>query len=113
MSNDAEIARLESRTDDASSAELTRRFTAGPVERRKLRIERLAAALLGGLTIALVLPLVGILSVLMVKAWPALSWAFITENPQNYMTAGGVWAPLVGTFYLIFISLAVAAPVGI
>ena len=29
------------------------------------------------------------------------------------MTAGGVWAPLVGTFYLVFISLLVAAPVGV
>ena len=28
------------------------------------------------------------------------------------MTAGGIWAPLVGTFYLVFISLAVAAPIG-
>ena len=41
-----------------------------------------------------------------------LSWAFLTQNPQNYMTAGGIWAPLVGTFYLVFISLAVAAPIG-
>ena len=29
------------------------------------------------------------------------------------MTAGGIWAPLVGTFYLVFISLAVAAPIGV
>lgn len=95
------------------SSESDIRFTAGAVERRKLRIERLVAALLGALTIALVLPLIGILSVLVAKAWPALSWAFISENPQNYMTAGGIWAPLVGTFYLVFISLAVAAPIGI
>jgi phosphate transport system permease protein len=88
-------------------------FTASPIERRKRRVERLAAALLGGLTIALVVPLIGILAVLLAKAWPALSWAFVTQNPQNYMTAGGIWAPLVGTFYLVFISLAVAAPIGI
>ena len=29
------------------------------------------------------------------------------------MTAGGIWAPLVGTFYLVFISLAIAAPIGV
>jgi len=29
------------------------------------------------------------------------------------MTAGGIWAPLVGTFYLVVLSLAVAAPIGI
>ena len=97
---------------DVESGE-TARFSAGLVERRKLLAERLVAVLLGLLTLSLVLPLVGILALLLVKAWPALSWAFLTENPQQYMTAGGIWAPLVGTFYLMFISLAVAAPVGV
>jgi phosphate transport system permease protein len=89
------------------------RFAAGAVERRKLLVERFAMVLLAALTVALVLPLVAILSVLLVKAWPALSWAFLTENPQNQMTAGGIWSPLVGTFYLVAISLAVAAPIGV
>ena len=89
------------------------RFAAGEVEKRKLLVERVAACILGIATIGMVLPLIGILTVLVAKAWPALSWAFLTQNPQNYMTAGGIWAPLVGTFYLVFISLAVAAPIGI
>jgi phosphate transport system permease protein len=89
------------------------RFAAGAVEKRKRLVERVAACILGIATIGLVLPLIGILTVLVVKAWPALSWAFLTQNPQNSMTAGGIWAPLVGTFYLVFISLAVAAPIGI
>jgi phosphate transport system permease protein len=89
------------------------RFTAGAVERRKARVERLVASLLGGVTVLLVLPLIAILATLIVKAWPVLSWAFITENPQSYMRAGGIWAPLIGTFYLVFISLAVAAPIGV
>lgn len=90
-----------------------RRFTAGPIERRKQRVERLVAGVLGLVTASLVLPLVAILATLVVKAWPVLSWAFLTENPQAYMTAGGIWAPLVGTFYLVLISLAVAAPIGV
>jgi len=89
------------------------RFTAGAVEKRKLLVERVAACILGIATIGMVLPLIGILTVLVAKAWPALSWSFLTQNPQNYMTAGGIWAPLVGTFYLVFISLAVAAPIGV
>ena len=89
------------------------RFTAGKVEKRKLAVERIAGGILGVLTIGLVLPLLGILGLLVVKAWPALSWEFLTQNPQSYMTAGGIWAPLVGTFYLVFISLAVAAPIGV
>ena len=37
------------------------RFTAGKVEQRKLAVERIAASLLGALTVGLVLPLVAIL----------------------------------------------------
>ena len=29
------------------------------------------------------------------------------------MTEGGIWAPLVGTFFLVFVSLIVAAPIGV
>ena len=89
------------------------RFVAGPVERRKRLVERIASTVLGVITCSLVLPLVGIMTVLLVKAWPALSWAFLVQNPQDYMTAGGIWAPLVGTFYLVVLSLAIAAPIGI
>ncbi|OHB67642.1 MAG: phosphate ABC transporter, permease protein PstA [Planctomycetes bacterium RBG_13_63_9] len=65
------------------------------------------------MSISLVLPVVAILGYLLAKAWPALSFAFILDNPQDRMTAGGIWAPLVGTFFLVLISLLVAAPVGI
>lgn len=88
-------------------------FTASPVERRKVAIDRLIQAVLMLVTTAIVLPLVAILGYLFVKAWPVLSWSFIVTNPQNYMTAGGIWAPLVGTFYLVLISLAIATPVGV
>jgi phosphate transport system permease protein len=96
-----------------ASAEAIGQFTAGPVERRKQRVQTVVAWILGIFTVGLILPLVGILGTLLVHAWPALSWSFLTVNPQNYMTAGGIWAPLIGTFYLVLISLAVAAPVGV
>jgi phosphate transport system permease protein len=66
-----------------------------------------------GMTLLLVLPMIAIFAHLFVKAWPALSWSFFTENPRNYMTAGGIWAPLVGTFCLVLLSLLAAAPVGV
>jgi phosphate transport system permease protein len=65
------------------------------------------------MTLALVVPLVLILGHLVINAWPVLKASFIFENPRNNMTAGGIWAPLVGTFYLVFISLLVASPIGI
>src|SRR5688572_7480152 len=105
---DAAALTAHSVTDEPNT-----RFAASDVERRKLLVERIAAILLGVVTCALVLPLVGIMAVLLAKAMPVLTWEFLTQNPQKYMTAGGIWAPLVGTFYLVVLSLAVAAPIGI
>jgi phosphate transport system permease protein len=95
--------------------QLTRRevFDASPVERKKHLSDQIARIVLAVVTAFLVIPLLAIVSYLLVKAWPALSWAFLFENPQNYMTAGGVWAPLVGTIYLVLISLTLATPIGV
>ena len=88
-------------------------FTASPLERRKKITETIAKWVLGAVTLLLVAPVVTILSYLVVKAWPVLRLSFVWENPQDFMTAGGIWAPLVGTFCLVFLSLLAAAPVGI
>jgi phosphate transport system permease protein len=88
-------------------------FTAGPVERRKAAVDRFVQMLLAAISAAIVLPLVAIVAYLIVKAAPVLSWSFLVQNPTNYMTAGGIWAPLVGTFYLVLMSLAIATPIGV
>ncbi len=88
-------------------------FTAGAVERRKAAVDRLVQAVLALVVAAMVLPLLAIVTVLVVKAWPMLTPSFLLTNPTNYMTTGGLWAPLVGTFYLVFISLAIATPIGV
>lgn len=88
-------------------------FAANSHERRKRWKESVARALLLLITVSLVVPVLAILSYLLVRAWPALSWAFVFENPKQFMTAGGVWAPLVGTFFLVAMSLLVAAPLGV
>jgi phosphate transport system permease protein len=83
------------------------------LERRKNLKETVAQWVLGFFTFLLVAPVVVILGYLVVKAWPVLGPSFVLENPTNGMTAGGIWAPLVGTFFLVVISLLVAAPIGI
>ena len=83
-------------------------FSATAVDRRKRAHERIAQVVFLVMTLALVVPLLLILAHLTIKAWPVLSPSFIFENPTNNMTAGGIWAPLVGTFYLVFISLLAA-----
>lgn len=61
----------------------------------------------------LVVPLVWILLDIFTKAWPVLSFDYLWQNPENKGKAGGLWAPLVGTFYLVIGSLIFVAPIGI
>ena len=88
-------------------------FTPTAHEKRKKIKERVAMLVFMAMTLVLVLPVFGILGYLLIQAWPALSLGFVFQNPKGFMTAGGVWAPLVGTFFLVLTSLLVAAPVGI
>src|SRR5207244_9072923 len=75
--------------------------------------EGVARAIFLIMALSLVIPVFMVLGDLLIKAWPALSWAFLTTNPLNRMTAGGIWAPLVGTFCLVVLSLLIAAPIGV
>jgi phosphate transport system permease protein len=88
-------------------------FTATRLEKRKKITAAIAQYAFLTMALLLVIPLVAILGYLLVKAWPALSLSFLLESPQRRMTAGGIWAPLVGTFFLVLGSLMLAAPTGI
>jgi phosphate transport system permease protein len=89
------------------------RFARTPLGRRKERAEAVAHAVVGGMAGAMVVPLVAIVAYLIVLAWPSLSWQFIVDVPRRGMTTGGIWPAFVGTLYLVGISLAVSAPIGI
>jgi phosphate transport system permease protein len=88
-------------------------FSATRLELRKRTMEAMFRFVLLVVTLLLVAPVVAILGYLLVRAWPSLSPGFLLDNPQNYMTSGGIWAPLVGTFFLVLLSLLVAAPLGV
>jgi phosphate transport system permease protein len=65
------------------------------------------------MTLLMVVPLLLIVGYLVYQAWPILSLDFLLTNPKHGMRAGGIWSPLLGTIYLVVISLAVAAPIGV
>jgi phosphate transport system permease protein len=88
-------------------------FSITRLEQRKKITEAMAKYAFLTMALLLVLPVVTILGYLLVEAWPALSLGFLLENPQQRMAAGGIWAPLVGTFFLILGSLLLAAPTGV
>ena len=88
-------------------------FTATSRERRRHYTEQAAKWVFMLMSLMLVWPVIAILTYLTYQAWPALSWSFLTHNPEGSMTAGGIWAPLAGTFFLVLFSLLLAAPIGI
>ena len=88
-------------------------FAETPHVRAKRRREALARGIFCCMAAAMILPLLSILTFLVVRAWPTLSLSFLVDIPRDGMREGGIWPALVGTVYLVFISLAVAAPVGI
>ncbi|MBM3789424.1 MAG: phosphate ABC transporter permease PstA [Acidobacteria bacterium] len=65
------------------------------------------------MAMTMILPLLLIVSYLVIQAFPILSLDFLLENPTSRMRSGGIWAPLLGTMYLVCISLLVAAPIGV
>lgn len=88
-------------------------FAETPFVRQKLRREAAAQWLLAGMTLALITPLLLIVGYLITKALPSLSLNFLLDPPVRGMKAGGIWPALIGTLYLVFLSLAVAAPIGV
>ena len=88
-------------------------FTASPLERVKQRRETIAKFILMSMSIVLVLPVLSILFYLVYQAWPSLNMEFLTTNPKSMGTQGGIWAPLIGTFFLVMLSLFIAAPIGV
>ena len=88
-------------------------FAETPLVRRKLRQERIAKWLFFGMAAAMVVPLVLIIGYLVERAWPSLSVSFLIDVPIRGMREGGVWPALVGTIYLVVLSLVVSAPIGV
>jgi len=88
-------------------------FRATVASVRKIRQERAAAAIFGLMSALMIVPLVLIVGYLIVQAAPLLTFDFLVESPRRGMRAGGIWPALLGTVYLVLISLAVATPIGV
>ncbi len=88
-------------------------FTETPLIRKKKRTETLAKIIFLMMTVAMILPLIAILGYLFIQSLPLLSLDLLLENPTNRMRSGGLWAPLIGTIYLVVISLLIATPIAV
>jgi phosphate transport system permease protein len=89
------------------------RFTKTSFVRKKELNQQIARWIFFAMAILMVIPLLGIIGYLVYHAAPSLNLDFLLEVPKRGMREGGVWPALVGTIYLVFISLAVSAPIGV
>jgi len=88
-------------------------FASTPATLANRRSENVARTVLAIVTVLLVLPLLAILGLLILNGAPALSVDFLLEYPAAGMTAGGIFPAIVGTLWLVGVSLLVAAPIGV
>lgn len=57
--------------------------------------------------------LVIVLGVIIHGGWQHLSWDFITANPEQGMTEGGIFPAIYGTVALVFLMTLAAVPLGV
>jgi phosphate transport system permease protein len=90
-----------------------KRFTRTPLVHRKEKAQKVAQGVLFCMAALVIIPLVAIVGYLLIEAAPSLNLDFILDIPRKGMTEGGIWPAFIGTIYLVGVSLAVSAPVGV
>ena len=79
----------------------------------RARTQSVAKAAFLGMTVLLILPVFAILSLLVIRGAPAISFTFLFTEPTDGMRAGGIFPAIVGTLWLVGVSLAFSAPIGV
>ena len=81
--------------------------------RRRLGAELRMKVVFGLMAASMVIPLLIIVLYLIAEAWPVLSWEFISQMPRKNLKEGGILSAILGTFYMVGMSLVFSAPVGV
>jgi len=89
------------------------RFAKTPHVELRERRERFARWVFFAMSVSLIVPLLAIVGYLLFRAAPSLTLDFLLDLPRKGMREGGIWPAFVGTLYLVGLSLAVAAPIGV
>lgn len=75
--------------------------------------QKIAFAILTGLAVAVVIPIVLVVVYIVVQGISAISWEFLTDFPRNGMKDGGIFPAIVGTVVLTFVTAIVSIPVSV
>jgi phosphate transport system permease protein len=88
-------------------------FAETPFTRRKQRNEKIARAIFAAMVACIVIPLILIVGYLIKEGASLITWDFLTTNPVGGMRRGGIWSAILGTFWLVVVSLLISAPIGV
>ena len=73
----------------------------------------MASGLLALAALLAAAPALAVVGLLLIRGLPAISWEFLFSFPSDGMTAGGLLPALLGTLWLVGVSLLFAVPVGV
>ncbi|MHB0999421.1 MAG: phosphate ABC transporter permease PstA [Armatimonadota bacterium] len=79
---------------------------------RKLS-ESIAFSLLRASAFIVVIPVVLVIYFLVSRGAGTLSWSFLTTMPSGGMREGGILSPIIGTLYLVGLTIVIALPLGL
>jgi phosphate transport system permease protein len=88
-------------------------FGETPLTHKKRRREKIAQGIFAVMVACIIIPLVLIVGYLVKEGISLISWDFLTTNPVGGMRKGGIWSALLGTFWLVIVSLLISAPIGV
>lgn len=88
-------------------------FAPATYELKKERGVKIAQWTTRSIAIVLLIAVAVLILMISIRAWPALSWEYLTTDVRKSGAVGGIWGPLLGTFYLTLLCLVIVAPIGV
>lgn len=92
---------------------MTTRFAATELNLSNYRTEKRYRLMLFSMTAMLVLPVLIILTIIVLRGAPMISFEFLFEFPRAGMTEGGIYPALLGTIFIVLVDLVIAMPIGV
>lgn len=75
--------------------------------------EKIAKIIIWSISILVIFLLLFIISFILIKGVPTLTWEFLTENPRDMGRSGGIFSTIVSTMFVTFLSVLIATPFGV
>lgn len=75
--------------------------------------QKIAFVILFLCTLIVILPVLLMLGIILKNGWTAINWEFLTAMPEEGMRQGGIYPAIIGTIYLVSLSLLFSLPIGL